>query len=130
MDGNVLANRTRPDCPDKSKSVEDTVRPVVDCTVEMLIQFENQTAKAFFPNVTRGPGGEKGGRGGHRRGDSSEEDSSSSEEDSSSSEEEDNDVEIVNPEAPEALADASEGNDDRPTYKRRNNKGRKGGKGH
>ena len=96
MEGNVLVNKTRPDC---KKDDDDVDRPVVECILEMEILFENEAAKAFFPNGT------KGGRRGGRRGDSSEEDSSEEE----SSEE---DEEVFGPEA--LVAGQQEGNGRKP----------------
>ncbi|ELT87701.1 hypothetical protein CAPTEDRAFT_199982 [Capitella teleta] len=105
MEGNVLFVRTLPDC-DKPDDVD---RPVVECNVEMEVLFENEVAKAFFPNGTKG--GHRGGRRGH----SSEE---SSEEDSSEESDEDDDVTVIiealmnNPEGAEEAAEPRRGSSD------------------
>ncbi|ELT92216.1 hypothetical protein CAPTEDRAFT_188225 [Capitella teleta] len=105
MEGNVLFVRTLPDC-DKPDDVD---RPVVECNVEMEVLFENEVAKAFFPNGTKG--GHRGGRRGHF----SEE---SSEEDSSEESDEDDDVTVIiealmnNPEGAEEAAEPRRGDSD------------------
>ncbi|ELU00810.1 hypothetical protein CAPTEDRAFT_210662 [Capitella teleta] len=105
MEGNVLFVRTLPDC-DKP---DDADRPVVECNVEIEVLFENEVAKAFFPNGTKG--GHRGGRRGH----SSEE---SSDEDLSKESDEDSDVTVIiealvnNPEGAEEAAEPRRGSSD------------------